>query len=381
MEGLLASAWQAAYTGAGLFWKALWALALGYAFASILQVFVARAQVAEHLGKPGLKEIGLGMALGPSSSSCSFAALSAARALLTKDAALIPVLAFLFTSTNLSVEVGALAWIFLGWQFTLALFVGAFALVAVMAGLVILTCPAGLVEQARAHARQAGGEHGATPTDPSEGLPGAWRDRLRSHEAWKRVGSVYIREWKMVWVDLLIGFLVAGAVATCVPDRFFETLFPTNLPPWLLVPVHALLGPVLALLTFIGSMGNGPLAAILWQHGVLFAGIMAFLFADFVVIPSLRINARYYGWKFTAYLAAVFAGSAVAAGIVVHLLFGALGLIPPAQPGRVEQLARFGVDYTLFLNLLALAVAGVLMWLAKRDSQRQQQSATAHGAP
>ena len=373
---------RAVLTSAGLFWRALWALAFGYAFSSLIQVFVSRGEVAKHLGQAGPKEIGLAMLLGPASSSCSFAALSAARALLTKGAALIPALAFLFASTNLSVEVGALAWIFLGWPFVLALYLGAFVLVAVMTAIVKLTCPEGLVRQAIQRAQQAGqeGGHAGMSGEPSEGLPESWGARLREPQAWTRVGRTYLMEWKMVWQDLLIGFLVAGFVAVLVPDRFFQALFPQDLSAWLLVPIHALLGPVLALLTFIGSMGNGPLAAILWQNGVLFAGIVAFLYADFVVVPAMRINARYYGWKFTVYLAGVFAAASVLAGIIMHALFGALGLIPEPQPGRVQEMATFAIDYTFWLNLVALAIAGLLVWLAKRKPGGEQRAGTLHQA-
>ncbi|MGE3910241.1 MAG: permease [Chloroflexota bacterium] len=368
-------------TGAGLFWKALWALAIGYAFSSLIQVFVSRSEVAKHLGKSGLREIGLGMVLGPISSSCSFAALSAARALFGKGAALIPVLAFLFASTNLSFEVGVLTWVFLGWQFMLALYLGAFVLVAAMTVIVRLTCPSSLVEQARKRAQEAGQENGmeGMSGDPSEGLPDAWQDRLRDREAWVRTGRTFIMEWQMVWKDLLIGFLVAGFIAVLVPDQFFQALFPQNLSPWLLVPIHALLGPVLALLTFIGSMGNGPLAAILWQNGVLFAGIVAFLYSDFIVVPSMRINARYYGWAYTAYLAAIFSVCSVVAGIVMHVLFWMLGLIPEAQQGRVQELATFAIDYTFWLNLLAIGISVALVWLGKSGAgEHQEQMHAAH---
>jgi uncharacterized membrane protein YraQ (UPF0718 family) len=358
------------FVSAGLFWTAFWALAFGYAFSSLIQVLVPREVIAKYLGRPGLKETGLAMLLGPASSSCSFAALSAGRALLAKGAALVPMMAFLFGSTNLSPQVAALAWIFLGWEFALALVVGSVAHVAVMALVVRLTYPSDMVEKARA---RAGEPRAGIRGDPAEGLPKPWRENLASGEAWRRVGMTYRGEWGMVWKDLLFGFLVAGAVATLVPDEWFEAIFPQDLPILLLVVVHALLGPVLALFTIIGSMGNGPLAAVLWEHGILFAGIIAFLYADFVVIPSLRINSTYYGWRFAAYLGVVFTASAVGAGIIMHALFGALGLIPEAEAGRVEELAQFKIDYVFFLNLAAIIVTGVLLWLAWQGKGSQKE--------
>lgn len=361
---------------AGLFWEAFWALAFGYAFSSLIQVLVPRELIAKYLGRPGPKETLLAMLLGPASSSCSFAALSAARALFAKDAALIPTMAFLFGATNLAPPVAALAWIFLGWQFALALVLGGAVLVVIMAVVVRLTYPEQMVERARRDAGKAGEHHGGMHGDPAEGLPSAWRDKLSSGEAWWRVGVTYRGEWAMIWKELFFGFLFAGAVATLVPDAVFQAIFPQELPAMLLVLVHALLGPVLAVITVIGSMGNGPLAAVLWENGVLFAGIMAFLYADFVVIPSLRINATYYGWRFAGYLGFVFTVSAVGAGIIIHALFWAAGLIPEAEAGRVEQLAQFEIDYVFFLNLAALAVTGVLLWVGWSGAAARERADT-----
>lgn len=351
---------------------AFWALAFGYAFSSLIQVLVPRELIAKHLGRAGLKETSLAMVLGPASSSCSFAALSAGRALLGKGAALTPMMAFLFGATNLSPQVAALAWIFLGWPFALALVLGSVVHVAIMAVIVWLTYPKQMVERAREEAAKAGEKHGMHG-DPAERLPREWRKKLQSGEAWRRVGKTYRGEWGMVWKDLLFGFLVAGAVATLVPDAVFRAIFPRNLPEPLLVLVHAVLGPVLALLTVIGSMGNGPLAAVLWENGVLFAGIIAFLYADFVVIPSFRINMTYYGWRFAAYLGVVFTGSAIGAGIIMHTLFWALGLIPEPKAGRVEELAQFEINYAFFLNLAAIIVTGALIWLGGRTAGRKQR--------
>lgn len=314
------------------------------------------------------------MLLGPASSSCSFAALSAGRALFGKGAALTPMMAFLFGATNLSPQVAALAWIFLGWQFALALMLGSIAHVGVMALIVRLTYPKEMVERAREDASKT---HHGMQGDPAEGLPKRWREKFRNSKTWHRVGVTYRSEWRMVWKDLFVGFVMAGVVATLIPDAVFKAIFPQDLPPLLLIPIHALLGPVLALATIIGSMGNGPLAAVLWENGVLFAGIIAFLYADFVVIPSLRINAAYYGWRFALYLAAVFTGSAVGAGIIMHALFWVLGLIPEPKAGNVQKLARFEIDYIFFLNLAAIAISGVLIWIGRRSSKAAERKKAA----
>ena len=371
---------RALYVGAGLFWNAFWALAFGYAFSSLIQVLVPREVIARYLGRSGPKETALGMVLGPASSACSFAALSAGRALFAKGAALIPMMAFLFGATNLGPPVVALAWIFLGWQFALALVLGAFALVAVMAVIIRITYPTDMVERARRDAVTAGEKHGGMHGDPAEGLPSTWREKLRSTDAWHRIGVVYGGEWAMVWKDLLFGFALAGVVATLVPDSWFQAIVPGGMSAVLLVPLHALLGPVLALATIIGSMGNGPLAAVLWENGVLFAGIVAFLYSDFVVIPSLRINASYYGWRFAAYLAMVFTASAVLAGIIMHVVFAAIGLIPEARAGQVEELAQFRVNYVLFLNVAAAVVTVVLLWQSRNRATERGRHGEAGGS-
>jgi uncharacterized membrane protein YraQ (UPF0718 family) len=370
---VLEAIWRAASTGAGLFWKAFWALALGYAISAAIQVFVSREEAAKHLGEARPFPVALAAVLGFASSSCSFAALSATRSIFAKGAHLITALAFMFASTNLAIEVAALAWIFLGWQFALALFVGAPLLILAMAGLVKLTRPEGLVKAARERAEETQEEAG----EPSRGLPERIAGRLRHGEAWHRVGQRYLVEWGMVWKELAVGFLVAGAVAALVPTFFFKAIFPTGATALLLVPIHALLGPVLALLTVIGSMGNGPLAAILWQNGVLFTGIMAFLYSDFIVIPSLKINANYYGWRFALYLGLVFAATSVIAGIAVHGLFGLVGLIPE-EAKDVAELARFRIDYTFFLNVFAVAVSAVLVWLSRRERARTPAAPAIH---
>ncbi len=353
---------DAVTTAAGLFWRAAWALAFGYTVSAAIQVFVSRRQAARHLGSGSPSQLGLAMLLGFASSSCSFAALSATRSLYTKGAAVTPALAFMFASTNLAVEVAALAFIFLGWQYSAALFVGAPILVAIMALIVHLTLPAGLARQALEHARDVEGHD----MDRSEGLPESVTAKLRDRKAWSRVGRSYISEWHMVWKELLIGFTIAGAIAALVPDSVFEAIFPTGDSPWL-VPLQALFAPLVAVLTFIGSMGNGPLAAILAEHGVVFGALMAFLYADFVVPPALKINANYYGWRFAAYLAAVFAFSAILAGIAVHGLFALAGLLPSGARS-VEDLAAFRIDYTFFLNLAAIAAAAAMVILARRPT-------------
>jgi uncharacterized protein len=363
--------WESVRIGAGLFWKAFWALAFGYAISAGIQVFLSRREAAKHLGSASPGQLGLAMAFGFASSSCSFAALAATRSLFAKGAHVISALAFMFAATNLAVELAVLLWIFLGWQFVAALFVGAFVLVPTMALIVRLTLPEALAEKARRRAQEVEAGEGEEPE-----LPRRWSERVTSGAAWQQISRSFAMEWKMVWKELAAGFLAAGFVAALVPAAFFQTIFPQDLPAWLLAPIHALLAPVLAIFTVIGSMGNGPLAAVLWQNGVAFAGIMAFLYSDFIVPPALKINITYYGWRFSAYLGLVFAAAAVVAGVVVNALFSLLGLIPDERK-EVREIATFALDYTLVLNVAAFVVAAALLWLRRRGEQQVPASARA----
>ena len=364
---------EALTTAAGLFWRAAWALALGYAVSAAIQVFLSRRQAAQHLGDGTPAQLSLAALLGFASSSCSFAALSATRSLWTRGAALTSALAFMFASTNLAIEVAALAFIFLGWQYAVGLFVGAPVLIAVMAVLVRLTRPRQLAQRALQHAREVE----SMEMDPTQGLPEGVRAKAQDRRAWEHMGSAYQSEWAMVYKELVVGFVVAGAVAALVPASFFEALFPQGGDAWQLLLLQALLAPVLGLVTVIGSMGNGPLAAVLANNGVLFGAIMAFLFADFVVPPALKINATYYGWRFAGYLAVVFSAAAVLAGIAVHGLFALVGAVPDGGKD-LDRLASFAIDYTFFLNLLAAAVAVALFVLARRDRRRRRAQDEPH---
>lgn len=370
MSGIGGAVWDVVYTTASLLWMAAWVLVLGYAFSSAIQVFVKPTEAAGRLGGGGVRDVGLATGLGFISSSCSFAALAATRALWTKGARLESALAFMFASTNLVIELGVLLWIFLGWEFVLALYLGAAILIPVMVVLVRLTYPERLAEEARQKASEVQG--GAM--DPAEGLAASWRERVRDPLAWSRVGDRFVMEWRMAGKEIAFGFLVAGAIAAIVPREVFETVFPRVGPEWLQASFHAVIAPVAAVLTFIGSMGNGPLAALLWENGVAFAGIMAFLAADFVVPPSLKINANYYGWRFALYLAAIFTTAAVISGVVLHAVFALVGLTPDRDVRLAEQ-ANFEVNHTFFLNLLALALAAALLGLRHMRFKREQAGA------
>ena len=354
---------EASYMTLGFFWMALWAFALGYTISSMIQVFVTRERMQRAMGRAGLRSVALGTFFGFVSSSCSFAALAATKSLFKKGAGLIPALAFLLASTNLVIELGIVIAVFLSWHFVVGEYVGGLLLIAVMWVFVKLTKPEGLVRQVREKLQDEG--------DRSEGreVPD-WREMIRTRKGWGMVGRRYIMEWQMVWKDVTVGFTVAGIIAAFVPREFFGWLFigtggrgseGASLS-FLQVLEHTLVGPLAAFMTFIGSMGNIPLAGILYRNGVSVAGIMAFIFSDLVVFPVLRINAKYYNWRMSLYILATLLISLVVVALLIHYGFHLLGLEPQAEAGQTKQ-KFFELNYTTFLNVAFLGFTGLLIWL------------------
>ncbi len=362
MDQFLSLWHEAARTSVGFFWMALWAFALGYLISSLIQVLVTQERMQRLMGKDGPRSVGLGTFFGFLSSSCSFAALSTTRALFKKGAGLAPSLAFLLASTNLVIELGIVIAIFLGWQFVVGEYVGGVLLILVVWFLVRVTRPRRLEAQAREKVDDGEGDE--------QGEHKSWKEKATSLAGWQQIGQTYVMEWQMVWKDVLIGFTVAGIISAMVPESFFQALFigsggenATN-PGFGAVLAQTLVGPLAAFFTFIGSMGNIPLAAVLFSQGVTFAGVMAFIFSDLVVLPVLRINAAYYGWKMALYILALMLTGIVVVALVMHYGLAALDMLPDSSgsksPGDREF---FKVNYQLVLNLVFAAVTGFLLWL------------------
>jgi len=313
---------EAAKTAIGFFWKSGWAFVFGYFISAMIQAFVPKQQLTRHMGEPGAKGIAISTAFGAASSSCSFAALAAARALVQKGTHFIVAVAFMFASTNLVIELGVLILIFLGWQYLAAELVGGVLLIAISSILLRITFP----RQWASQARQKVAEETAEEEDFD------WRRRIQSREGWFMVGQKFVSDWAMVWEEILIGFTVAGFVAVLVPASFWSMVFLVDLqgaaPAWLVALENAVIAPLAAAATFIGSMGNIPLATVLNANGVLFAGIMGFIYSDLMVPPLIQVNAKYYGWKMALYIAAAMYASIVATALILNGLFALAGIVP-----------------------------------------------------
>jgi len=351
---------EAAYTTAGFFWMAIWAFALGYIISSMIQIFVTEKKMQKTMGGKETKGVLLGTFFGFISSSCSFAALASTKSLFKKGASFVSSIAFLLASTNLVIELGIIISIFLGWQFVVGEYVGGILLILLSWILIRLINPKKLIEQARKNL-------GDTEDDEDSGSK-SWKQKMKSEESWAKVSKQYGMEWKMVWKDVTVGFTIAGIVAAFVPDAWFQTLFigsgngNTNFS-FLEILEHIIVGPVAAFITFIGSMGNIPLAALLFGKGVSFAGVMAFIFSDLVVFPILRINAKYYGWKMSLFILFLLFTSLVGASLILHYGFDLLSMLPDPSQVTVQDSEYFKINYTFFLNLAFLAVSGYLIYL------------------
>jgi uncharacterized membrane protein YraQ (UPF0718 family) len=354
----LVSFGEAAKTAAGFFWKSGWAFVLGYFISAMIQAFVPKGRLTPFLGGNDAKSVSLATVFGAISSSCSFAALATARALVMKGAHFVAAVAFMFASTNLVIELGILILIFLGWQFLAAEILGGLVLVFISRLLVTWTYPKALLDKAREKVEQESG---------SEEESFDWRKRIWSVEGWRLVGHKFTGEWAMVWEEIAIGFTVAGFVAVLVPDAFWKAIFlaekATENPLYFPVVLeNALLAPFVAATTFIGSMGNIPLATVLNSSGVLFAGIMGFIYSDLMVPPLVEINARYYGWRVALYIAAVMYVSIVCTALILHYSFALLG-VTPESAHAVKDVVQFKIDYTFWMNLVAVGFVGWLSWL------------------
>jgi uncharacterized membrane protein YraQ (UPF0718 family) len=358
LEPLLDAWAEASVTAVAFFWKAGWAFVLGYAISAVIQAFVPKARLTPLMGGGGPKSVALATGFGAASSSCSFAALATARSLFGKGAHFVAAVAFMFASTNLVIELGILIFLFLGWPYLLAEILGGVVLIGISSLIIRLTWPDRWIRDAR--------ERVEAETDETEDFD--WKARLTSRDGWRRVGRHFRMEWGMVWEDILIGFTVAGFMAVVVPADFWSALFLTGqagqLPSWLIALENAIVAPFVAAATFIGSMGNIPLATVLAANGVLFAGIMGFIYSDLMVPPLVRVNAKYYGRKVALFIAAVMFVSIV---LTALLLDGAFALFDATPSGTrpVGEVARFGVDYTLWLNLAFVLVGAALVLLGR----------------
>ncbi len=343
-------------------WEVWWALVIGFAISAVVQAWVPRERIERALAGDGPRPVAVATGLGAASSSCSYAAIAIAKSLFQKGASAASALAFQFASTNLVWELGLVLWVLIGWQFTLAEYVGGIVLIVAMTLMLRLFVSRRLEEEAREHARNAEAGH----VHPSAASSAPWRSRLTNVEAWTDVASNFRGDWYMIWKEVGLGFLIAGFVGLLGND-FFNGLFITDAPGAIRTIENVVAGPLIAVLSFVCSVGNVPLAAVLWSGGISFAGVVAFIFADLIVLPIVLAYRKYYGTAFALRITALMLLTMVIAALVIDVAFGVTGLIPDGpRPTRDDVFGTIAVNYKLFLNVVATVVFIALFALAAR---------------
>ncbi|MET7665556.1 permease [Streptomyces sp. NPDC005356] len=342
-------------------WEITWALILGFALSAVVQAVVRKSTVISLLGDDRPRTLAAAAGLGVASSSCSYAAVALARSLFRKGANFTAAMAFEIASTNLVIELGVILALLMGWQFTAAEFVGGPIMIIVLAVLFRIFLRDKLLHTAREQAERglAGSMEGHAAMDMSVAGEGSFARRLFSREGFTSTSHVFVMEWAAILRDLIAGLLIAGAIAAWVPDSFWRTFFfeghPLASKLW-----GPIVGPLVAIASFVCSIGNVPLAVVLWKGGISFGGVVAFIFADLLILPILNIYRKYYGAKTAAFLLGTFYLAMVIAGYLVEFAFGGLGLIPDRADAKIPM-EGVSWNYTTWLNIAFLLLAAVLL--------------------
>jgi uncharacterized membrane protein YraQ (UPF0718 family) len=352
---------EALSMAAAMGWEILWPLILGFFLSGVVQAVVRREQVTGLLAGDGPKALAWATGLGAASSSCSYAAVALARSLFRKGASLTAAMAFEIASTNLVIELGIILALLMGWQFTLAEFVGGPVMIVLLAVGFRLWMRGRIVEAAREQADRglAGSMEGHAAMDMSVSREGTMWQRLCSREGFTSVSHYYVMDWASVLRDIVLGLLIAGAFAAWVPTDWLQSFFLADDPGAAKIwgPV---IGPLVAVVSFVCSIGNVPLAAVLWNGGISFGGVVSFIFADLIIVPIILIYRKYYGTAAALRITGIFYVTMVLAGYVVEVLFGALDLVPSERSAKVVE-AGFSWNYTTWLNLAFLLLTVVLV--------------------
>jgi uncharacterized membrane protein YraQ (UPF0718 family) len=344
-----------------MFWQILWALILGFGISAAIQAVVSKAEVAKILPDNSPKSLSIACGLGAASSSCSYAAVAIARSLFRKGANFTAAMAFEFASTNLVIELGIILWILIGWQFTLAEFVGGIVMIAILAILFKLFLQSKMVAQAKEQADKnlKGVMEGHAMMDMSIKGGSIWQ-RLFSDKGYTAISNFFFSDVYSVWKDIIVGLLIAGALGAWVPNAFWQSFFLLHSSPMIKSIWGAFMGPLVSVITFVCSVGNIPLAAVLWNGGISFSGVISFIFADLIVLPILNIYRKYYGIKMAAFLFITSYLSMVLTGLVIEYAFKFLNLIPNVRHAILSQ-TGITFNYTAILNTIFLFVAITLL--------------------
>ncbi|HVC71010.1 MAG TPA: permease [Acidimicrobiales bacterium] len=345
-----------------MFWETLWPLILGFGLAGAVQAFVSRDSMQQKLGDHRPLAVVRASAYGMVSSSCSYAASAMAKSLFVKGADYLAAMVFMFASTNLVLELGIVLVVLMGWQFAVSEFIGGFIMIALLATVGGLWLRGRRIVEARdrLNSESDAGEHQHGPAENMELQREPWSVRLRSKAGWADSATYTMSDLTMLRRELVIGYTVAGFLAVLVPTSVWRAMFISGHGFWTTLE-NAIVGPFIAIISFVCSIGNVPLAAALWSGGISFGGVISFIFADLIAFPLLMIYRRYYGTRLMLRMLAVFWALMSTAGLITEGIFGAAGLIPTVRPTTIAP-AHFSWNYTTYLNITFLALFGLLYW-------------------
>lgn len=361
MEFVLTNIAKALQLSFFMFWEVLWPLILGFTLSAIIQAIIPRHSISKKLGANSVRSVSLATFYGAISSSCSYAAVALARSIFRKGGSFTSAMVFEIASTNLVIEMGIVLLILMGWQFAIAEFIGGFIMIIILFLIFKFSLTKNLTKNALSNANKgiAGRMEGHAAMDISQ-TRGSFFNRMFSKEGITSISHYFVMEWLSIWKDLVFGFVLAGSLAAWVPNSWWKLLFLSNnaTAAWVIGP---LIGPIIAIVTFVCSIGNIPLAVIFWRGGISFGGVISFIFADLIAIQILNIYRKYYGVKVSAYILITFYAAMVIAGYAVEILFGVLGIIPKE---RIFAVVIEGIswNYTSILNILFLLLGVLLVW-------------------
>ncbi|KAK47043.1 membrane protein [Caballeronia jiangsuensis] len=349
-----------------MLWQIFWGLSLGFLFSAVIEVVVSKSEMSKLLPNASPRSLTVASLLGAASSSCSYAAVAMARSIVRKGGDFTAAMAFQFAATNLVLELGVLMWVLISWQFAAAEFIGGPVMIFVLALFfrfflrdslkkeALEQADKGIAGTMESHAAMSSGEQ-----------HGSWKQRLSSRDGWIAISHSYVMNWSMLWRDIGIGLVIAGALGTWVPDSFWQKFFFVSHPTVAMI-WGAFVGPLIAVASFTCSVGNVPLAAVLWNGGISFGGVASFIFGDLIILPILNIYRKYYGGKMTVFLAATFYLAMVSAALVVEALFQSLGWGPTNRHTAVVD-AAITFNYTTVLDIIFGAIFIALTFIFFRS--------------
>lgn len=353
---------EALFLAAAMGWEVLWGLILGFTLSAIVDVLVSKSELQRLLPNDSAGSITRASLLGAASSSCSYAAVAIARSIFRKGGDFTAAMAFQFASTNLVIELGVLLIVLMGWRFGAAEFIGGAIMIVLLVMAFRLLLRRRWVDDAREQAKKGlAGKMEGHAGMATMAKQGSWRERLTSSEGWTSISHYFVMNWDMLWKDIVVGLLISGTLGALVPAGFWHAAFFAD-NPVLAKLWGPIVGPLIALASFTCSIGNVPLAAVLWNGGISFGGVVAFIFGDLIILPILNIYRKYYGWRMSLFLFVIFYVVMVFAALAIEFIFGSFGWVPVERNANVGH-AAFSLNYTTVLNILTLILAG---WLYLR---------------